>query len=262
MLIFSASSAAESFSKLATMRSIGAWFSATNLVDLDQCLVGVLTRGLRRLEHRLQARGCHRREAQDRLVLLQLQIGRSRSRVEKLDRGDAGQAREFEPRLGGLRDRHLGERCRRAPRRDCGLRSSKLSSATSPTLMPLKSTEAPCERPVTGVSKTTWHGFAIGAGARAREPEDEAEGGRDHADGEQADQGEFSAGFHRLPSRVRLSLALNRGTATFAMEIGSQPRMIRGEHGGDRAVGDHPALAERDDAVASRVDANRDHGSP
>ena len=28
--------------------------------------------------------------------------------------------------------------------------------------------------------------------------------------------------------------------------------MFRGQHGGDRAVGDHLALAERDDAVASR----------
>ena len=33
--------------------------------------------------------------------------------------------------------------------------SPKLSSATSPTRMPLKSTEAPCDRPVTGVSKMT-----------------------------------------------------------------------------------------------------------
>src|SRR4029079_10143110 len=44
-------------------------------------------------------------------------------------------------------------------------------------------------------------------------------------------------------------LAVAGGTAAFAMEIGSEPRVVGSEHRGDRAIADHLAFAERNDAV-------------
>ena len=70
---------------------------------------------------------------------------------------------------------------------------------TSPTRRPLKETLEPWERPETDPENTMRTALARLTPLAAGEPVDEAEGRRDHRQGEEPDQGVICTRFHRYP---------------------------------------------------------------
>ena len=78
-----------------------------------------------------------------------------------------------------------------------GSSGSRLISVTSPTRRPLNDAIEPFDRPETEPEKTTRTAWRVWPAVAAGEPVDEAEGSRDHRQGEQSDQGVIGTRFHR-----------------------------------------------------------------
>ena len=84
-----------------------------------------------------------------------------------------------------------------------GSSGSRLISVTSPTRMPLNSTTRALGQAGDRAGEHDADGLARLAPVAAGEPVDEAEGRRDHRQGEQADQGVIGTRFHRLTLKPR-----------------------------------------------------------